>query len=220
MQTKLISILPFIFSGFFLPSAMQCQTGEWELKRDKNGIKVFVREVAGSKIKEMKFTTTLLASIHTVGAVLANVEGYDEWVYANMHSETVKKISETECYYYCQLDFPWPLDNRDLVGHTVNWQDPKTLIFYSKTTSAHWMKSEEEGLVRITKADQLWTFTPLGNGWLRAEYSLSSDPGGSIPAWAINLAADQGPLQSMIKFKEMLAMEKYRNAKLAFLQER
>jgi hypothetical protein len=191
----------------------------WELKRDKGGIKVFVREKADSKIKELKFTTRVEASLSTIAAVLTHVEGFDDWVYASVESRTIKKISDTEVYYYTEIDFPWPFDNRDLVLYSKFWQDPKTLAINSYTTSAHWMEAEKEDLVRITKAELRWTFTPLGNGIVKVDYYLNSDPGGNIPAWMVNLAADQGPLQTMVKFKEMLEKEKYKNRKLAFVQE-
>jgi ribonuclease HI len=217
-KTNICPLLPLLLL-FSFQSIFSQNHHDWELKRDKGGIKVYVRDADDSKIKELKFTTTVQASLSAVTAVLSNVEGFDDWVYASVKSETIKKVSETEVYYYTEIDFPWPFNNRDLVLHTVFWQDAKTLSINSKTTSVHWMKPEEDGLVRISKADLRWTFTPVGNGTLRVDYYLKSDPAGNIPAWLINLAADQGPLQTMVKFKEMLELEKYKNAKLAFVQE-
>ncbi len=220
MQTRRITLLALgIF--FLLPNFLAAQSTKdsWELKRDKGGIRVYVKESQTSKIKEMKFTTQIEASLNTIAAVLTYVEGYNDWVYSNKISRTIKKISDTEMYYYTELKFPWPFDNRDLILHSVVWQDPKTLAIHSKTNSVHWMEKENDGIVRITKADLYWKFTPLGRGQVKVDYHMISDPGGSIPAWMVNLVADQGPLQTMVKFKEMLEKEKYKNAKLAFVQE-
>lgn len=215
---KKIIVILFALCGILL-TTFQLSAQDWELKRDKGGIKVYVRDSPDSKIKELKFTTQVEASLNSIAAVLTNVEGFDEWVYAAVISKTIKKVSDTEVYYYTEMDFPWPFDNRDLVLHSTFWQDKKTMAIHSKTTSTHWMEAEKKGIVRITKADLYWTFTPIGNGKVRVDYYLNSDPAGSIPAWMVNLAADQGPLQTMIKFKEMLEKEKYKNAKLAFVQE-
>ncbi|MBK9014842.1 MAG: hypothetical protein IPM82_12615 [Saprospiraceae bacterium] len=198
-------------------SSTMLHAQDWELKRDKGGIKVYVRDQPGTAIKELKFTTTVEASMQTIAAVLTHVEGFDDWVYASLKSRTIKQVSEGEVYYYTLIDFPWPLSNRDLVLHSTVWQDKKTLALHSKTTSCHWMETEKEDVVRIKKAELIWIFTPLDNGKVRVDYTLNSDPGGSIPAWMINLAADQGPLQSMIKFQEMLEREKYKNTRLAFV---
>lgn len=219
MQTQRI-YLTLLTALLLLPGFLIAQSsGKWELKRDKGGIKVYVREVEGSKIKELKFTTEIKASLNAIAAVLTNVEGFDDWVYASVKSETIKKVSDTDVYYYTEIDFPWPLNNRDLVLHTKFWQDVKTLAIHSETNSVHWMKSEVEDLVRITKADLRWVFTPIGNGKVKVEYYLNADPGGSIPPWMVNLAADQGPLQTMIDFETEIAKAKYRDAKIAFVQE-
>ena len=216
MKKNFLRLFTFLL---LLMATNQLFAQNWEIKRDKGGIKVYVRDVPGSKIKELKFTTHVEASLSSIAAVLTNVEGFDDWAYGALNSRTIKKISDTEVYYYTEVDFPWPFDNRDLVLHSTFWQDKKTLAIHSKTTSAHWMEAEKEDLVRIKRADLYWTFTPAGNGKVRVDYYLNSDPAGNIPAWMVNLAADQGPLQTMIRFKEMLEKEKYKNAKLAFVQE-
>mgnify|MGYP001424277831 CR=1 FL=1 len=216
---KSLFLLTLLVLPFFSNVTSQHTDENWVLKRDKGGIKVYVRENPDSKIKELKFTTKVEASLNTITSVLTHIEGYDKWVYASVISRPIKIISDREAYYYTEVDFPWPFDNRDLVLHSKVWQDPKTLTIHTLTTSAHWMEAEKEGLVRIKKADLRWTFTPLGNGVVKVDYYMNTDPGGKIPAWMVNLAADQGPLQTMIKFKEMLTEEQYKNSKLAFVKE-
>lgn len=222
MQTRVIklsiSLFLLLLSPVFL-SAQSASDYEWKLKRDKDGIQVYMREQDGSDLKELKFTTEIEASLNAVAAILTDVEGFDNWVYASIESYTIEEISDTEVYYYASLDFPWPLSNRDLVLHSRFWQDKETLAIHSATYSAHDKMEEQEDFIRIIKADLFWTFTPIGDGKVRVDYQLNSDPGGNIPAWMINLAADQGPLQTMIKFKEEIAKEKYQKAKLAFVQE-
>lgn len=199
----------------FVTSFLRAQ--EWELKRNKDGIKVFVKEQPNTSIKALRFTTTVRADLQTIAAVLTHVEGFDDWVYASLESRTINRVSDGEVYYYALVDFPWPFDNRDLVLHSNFWQDKKTLALHSKTSSVPTMEKENDGIVRIKKTEIHWVFTPSSNGNVQVDYTLSSDPAGNIPAWMVNLAADQGPLQTMIKFKEMLEKEKYKNKKLAFV---
>ncbi len=200
--------------------SMQGQYGTgWKLARDHAGVKVYLRQSPDSKIKELRFTSTVEASLNAIAYLLTNVEGFDNWVYASVKSETIHKISDQEIYYYTEMDFPWPFSNRDLVLYSKFWQDPHTLALHSKTTSAHWLLPEKDGIVRITVADLRWTFTPLGNGLVRVDYYMKSDPGGHIPAWLVNLAADQGPLQTMALLRKELQKDLYRNKKLAFVHE-
>ncbi len=220
MQTKrLFPSLTFSLL-FCIPLLLLSQDSyDWELKRNKGGIRVYMKNVEGSNIKELKFETEIEASLNAVAAILTDVKGFDDWVYASVKSETIEKISDTEVYYYTEIDFPWPMSNRDLVLYSTFWQDPKTMAIHSKTSSKHDMLPEKENIIRMTQTDLHWIFTPIGNGKVKIDYYLNADPGGRIPAWMVNLAADQGPLQTMIKFKEEIAKEKYKNAKLAFVQE-
>ena len=41
---------------------------------------------------------------------------------------------------------------------------------------------------------------------------LKAEPAGSIPDWLVNMVIDHGPLRSMKKFKELLRLDKYKNA--------
>lgn len=207
------------FAALSLGAVAQPGDG-WTLKRDRGGVKVYTREVPGTNLKELWFTSTLDASLSSIAALLTDVEGFDSWVYAAEHSEVIRKVSDQEFYYYTIIDFPWPFQNRDLVLYSRFWQDPHTLAFHSQTTSAHWLKPEQKGLVRITEADLRWTFTPLGNGKVRVDYYLKSDPAGNIPAWMVNLAADQGPLQTLASMRRELKKGQYQHRQLAFIRER
>jgi hypothetical protein len=40
---------------------------------------------------------------------------------------------------------------------------------------------------------------------VNVEYTLFADPGGSVPAWLINLFITKGPMESFKKLKEHLA---------------
>ncbi len=212
----LIALLAICFAC----STFQVHAQDWVIKKNKGGVKVYVRDQAGTNIKELKFSTTIEASLSTIAAVLTDVKGYDEWSYGALNSRVVKRISDTEVHYYSEVDFPWPFDNRDVVLHSKFWQDKKTLALHSHSTSSHWMEKESDDIIRIKKCEISWVFTPVGNGKVQVDYFLNSDPGGSIPAWMVNLAADQGPLNTMTLFKEMLKKEKYRNSKLAYVEEK
>jgi hypothetical protein len=50
---------------------------------------------------------------------------------------------------------------------------------------------------------------------IKAEYTLYADPGGSVPAWLVNLFIADGPLESFQKLKEHIKKPAYANARLA-----
>lgn len=99
----------------------------WKLKSDKEGIQIYSSPYADSKIKALKVICTAQASLSQMTAVLLNVGKQDEWFYRTK-SVVLKQVSATELYYYAELDFPIPFDNRDFVEHILLSQNPATKI--------------------------------------------------------------------------------------------
>ncbi len=211
--------LALVFLTLFITYCTSAQENPWKLKKDKNGIKVFFRDGEGTKIKELRFETTVKASLSSIVALLDDIPGYQNWVYKSTRSSMVERVSPTEMYYYEEINFPWPMSNRDVIAHSTLRQDPVTKIIESNSVSAHTLLPENDGIVRITILDFRWKFTPVEDGVVNVDYYLKSDPGGIIPAWLINLAIDQGPLKTMEKFKELLENKKYKNVQLAYIDE-
>jgi len=212
-------ILPFCFSLLFAIVAIAQEPGPWELKKEKKDIKVFVRDNPASPIKELKMKFTVEASMSAIVLLLQDVAAIPDWVYKCPEAYHLKKVSNSEEVYYNRMDFPWPLDDRDLIVRNRMVQNPITKVVRSESFNEPTYIPEKDGLVRIPKLHLWWEFTPRGNGVVDVEYFLSSDPGGMIPAWMINLAIDQGPTQTIKAFRKTLQDPKYRDARLDFISE-
>ncbi|MCU0348800.1 MAG: hypothetical protein MUC59_17805, partial [Saprospiraceae bacterium] len=140
MKKKITLLVSFMLCLGMFSTSLLAQ--DWVLKKDKSGIKVYVKEQVGSNIKELKFTTTIEASMSTIAAVLTHIEGFDDWSYGVNSSRVIKRVSDSEIYYHCNVDFPWPFDDRDLILHSTVWQDKKTMALHSKSTSSPTMEKE------------------------------------------------------------------------------
>jgi len=211
---------------FLLSLSLLCSTyafaqepGPWELKKERQDLKIFVRDNPASPIKELKMKFTLEATMSAVVFLMQDIEAIPDWVYKCPEAYHLNKINNSEEFYYNRVDFPWPLDDRDLVVKSTLVQDPVTKVVRSESYNRPAYIPEKEGIVRIPKLHLWWEFTPRKNGFIEVEYFLSSDPGGLIPAWIINLAIDQGPTQTIKAFKKILKEPKYRDAKLDFISE-
>lgn len=195
---------------------LSAQNNPWKFRNDQNGIQVFTRKDSTSDVLEIKFRTEVKASLNAVVAMACDIPNLKNWGYRLKESYPIKEVSETEGYLYMYSDFPFPFSDRDMILHYIMKQDPytKQVTFVSK--SVYNAIPEKDGVVRIKIIESKWTYTPLPNGMVRLEYQLKSDPGGSIPKWLINLAADDGPLKSIANLKEFLP--RYENTKVAFLK--
>ena len=214
---KYIIILGFTL--LFSITAFTQAAGKWELKKDKKDIKVYVRDSPDSPIKQLKMKFTVEASMSAIVLLLQDVAAIPDWVYKCPEAYHLKKINNSEEIYYNRMDFPWPLDDRDLIVKNTMVQDPVTKAVRSESFNAPTYIPKKEGIIRIPKLHLWWEFTPRGNRIVDVEYFLSSDPGGLIPAWMINLAIDQGPTQTIKEFRKILKQPKYRDARLDFISE-
>lgn len=213
-------VMTFLLSiGWLAPDSLNAQDDGWKLKKETEDLRVYYRNVEGSKINELRLETTVDADLNTIVALIKDVDALKVWVYKLLECKKLEKISETEGILYTVMDFPWPFSNRDLIFHAVLTQDPVTMGVTHRLEGIPDHIPHKKGRVRVPESLVSWTFTPIGPNKCSVDYILKSDPGGNIPAWIINMALEQGPIKSMKKFKELLTHEKYRNAKFAFIQE-
>lgn len=202
---KLIVIL---FLQFVFVNITKAQSEEWRFIKETKGVKVFYRSDPNSNINQVKITTIFDADIATIITALTDVQAFPKWVYGINESKMVKKISNSEIIYHNKIGFPWPMSNRDIVIHSLISQDEQSKVV---TSVSHAVLKElpiDKDFIRIKKFNSTWTFEPNTSG-VAATYIFSSDPGGNIPAWAVNMALDQGPVQTIRNFKKLLLLPEY-----------
>jgi len=212
-----IALLLLILLTF--PVFSKAQKGDWKLKKEKDGIEIYTKNCTANNLKEIKIITILEASLSSITAALSDIDAYPEWVYKCIGSKSLYAVGGQETYFYTETNLPWPFQNRDLVLHNITFQDPETKTVFSSSVTAEGIEPEKDGIVRVPYLVSKWVFTPLKDGTVHLNYYLNSDPGGSIPDWLVNMAIDQGPFQTMKKFKELVKKEKYKNVQLPYIQE-
>ena len=210
---SLTSLLITVFT-FNLPAQSE---NDWKLKSEKNGVKVFYRKT--SDIYELKLATSIKVPLSGIVRLFDEVEKYPTWGYKVSEARLLKRVSPTEMYYYSKIDFPWPMSDRDLVLHTRLEQNTHSNAITSTSVAVSGWVPEKKDVIRIKNANTKWTLIPGEGGWLYVEYYLYSDPGGSIPDWAINLALDVGPRETVKQMKVILKETTYQNTKLAHIKE-
>lgn len=192
---------------------------EWELKKNVDGIRVYYRESTESDIKELKMIFDVEASLTTIMAVLNDAESFHKWIYNLKELKVLERPSDKELVYYYEMDFPWPLYNRDAIAESSYYQDPATKIIYTKNYARPDRLPEKDGVIRLELTDVKWKITPIDENYANIEYYLLSDPGGNLPAWLVNMALDRGPVKSMQAFRALLKEDKYRQKQLAWVQD-
>lgn len=191
----------------------------WKLKKDEDGVQVYMQAKEGSPFKIVKTVTVLNTTLTKVAAVLLDVLKTPEWVYGTKTCSILKQESPQVVYYYAEIDMPWPASNRDFAIRISMSQNPQTKVITVLAENQPTFTPEKKGLVRIQQSAGKWTISPAGAGKVRVEYVLQVDPGGSLPAGIVNMFSYDGPFESFRNLQRQVDKPAYANVKIPFILE-
>jgi hypothetical protein len=206
----------YIFLALALSGQVVRSQDNWELKTDKDGIKVY-KSHSNAKFDQLKLECTIDASLSALVAALLDVGSYPQWVYHTRTASILKKVSEHELYFYEQIESPFGASDRDLVVVTKITQDKDTKVVHVSVKSVSNYIPPKKGYVRVPMSDEKWTITPISKNSSKIDYHLEIDPGGSVPAWLVNQFSQKGPYESFRQLKKHVTTEKYRDAHVSFI---
>jgi hypothetical protein len=209
IRNILVTFLPFILLWELSAYSQE----KWVLEKKEAGIQIFLREVAGSGLKEFKgviyLNNTRLASLVKL---LDDTESYTDWVHNCKEAKLLNKISERERITYMVIDSPWPVRDRDSINYSIINQDAKSLAIRIQVIGKMNFIGEKPGLVRIPIIRGYWLFKPLKDGTTMVVYQMHSEPGGFIPDWLANSSVVDIPYFTLLKLRAMVKKKKYRDA--------
>jgi hypothetical protein len=192
-----------LLSSFLFSLCLAAQTRECDLKKDKDGIKVYTCKSDTSKFRSLKAEFVIEnKSIQELKAFMFNVPNYLKWQYDAIEASMLKKINEDEMIYRLVVDAPWPVTNRELiVKFSILIQDENHANFYITTIKSDFPANED--LIRIPYSQASWTITRINNN-LQVVYQMNIDPGGYVPPFLINMAMADGPHESFSSLKKLI----------------
>ncbi len=191
----------------------------WELKKDKNGIKVYIRKTDISPVKAFKAVMEIKADISAMTAFLMDIDDYPSWVEMCSDSKVIKQFSETEKYMYNKASFPWPVKDRDVVTYRKWFQDPETLAAQVDFIGSPDFIPPNEGVLRLPFLLGYYRLTQKENGNLEVIFESIAEAGGWIPAFVVNWTIVGMPYRTFTKFQEMAPFEKYQGREFQFIKK-
>ncbi|MCR8561466.1 hypothetical protein KXD93_27680 [Mucilaginibacter sp. BJC16-A38] len=203
MKKKLFLVSTLLFA--FVAAMAQ---GNWELKKNENGIAVYTRKAATGNLKELRVICELDATKAQLISTLQDIGNYNDWVYSNKKSEILKSLNPYKIIYYTESRLPWPIKDRDLIVQLDISSGAEILEIQAKSIPDYLPQNKK--FVRVPYSLAKWKVTQVTENKLKVDYTFSVDPGGSIPSWLVNATMAIGPYNSFAKLREMLK-EKYNN---------
>jgi hypothetical protein len=186
-----IFVLFFLFVSLYLPAQKDC-----ELRKSDDDIYIYACRVEDSNLRSIRATFSLPTNLSTLAGYILDIDKYTEWQFNMIKAVVVERISENELIYHAEIKAPWPVTNRDLVVRLKVSQDPVSKVMQSHIVSIPDYIPPVKGVVRIPRSEGRWIMTPVGKDQVDIQYNFMVDPGGTIPAWLINLTVAEGPYKS------------------------
>ena len=219
---NLVSIRCLFLAAFLLlASSIRCLAQEdWKLQAEQNGIKVYLRQQEESAFNALRASFEAESTLSQYAALVLNVDEYKFWNYAATNPYIVKKINESELIYYTEAKAPWPVTDRYVVVHLKVTQDPKSKIMKITINNVPDQIPEQAGFVRIKKYNAVIQVAPITESRVKVEYTLHVDPGGSIPAWVVNLLSKKMPVTTFTNLKNRLKAQGEHRAGVSFISDK
>jgi START domain len=196
---QLVSVL------FFSGATLSAQNN-WVLKKDKDGIKISTRPSSHSKFNAIKVEMDLPGNIYQLVGILTDIPKYTEWCYSIKQSVVVKKPGTSSLIYYSEINTPWPATNRDLYSFVEISIDSSLHTLKVVSLGKKDYRPVNKNLVRIPYSRAVWDVTTISIKAIRLTYILEVDPGGSVPAWIMNLFATKAPFETFENLKHQMML--------------
>ncbi|MFO0690526.1 MAG: START domain-containing protein [Myxococcota bacterium] len=176
----------------------------WALARDRDGIVVHTRPVAGSGIDEFRGTALVDASVDAIRAVLRDVDDFEAWFPNTSESRLLVREGLVQ-YQYTVIDAPWPVSDRDNVFRTETTRDPVTGTVRIAVSAAPDHQPEHPDRVRVRHARGQWLLEPVAPARTRVTFTMHLDPGGGVPDWLLNARVVETPFEALTNLRTQVA---------------
>jgi hypothetical protein len=193
-----------IFFLSFIGIGAAAQNKDCVLKKESDGVLVYTCKSENERFKSIKATFTIAhTTTEELVAWLKKVDQYTTWQYNMISAKLLKAVSEDTIIVRTEMDAPWPVENRELIVEYsfLRLDSTGRLKVTTHTVSFEYPASED--VVRVPFSHAEWDVTNVGDA-LQVTYTMKIDPGGSVPAWLVNMAMADGPHESFTKLKKLL----------------
>ncbi len=194
---------------------MTAPATEWQLVRndDRRHIKTWAKREDGKRLRSFRAEGVWDVPLAAVARTYTDIENMPRWYWETRESRLLKKVSDTEYYYYMRFNAPLNLPDRDAVFHAViEPYSAKRGYWQITVKAAPDYLPRTPGLVRVVAQDLFARMTPLGPKQVKFETEGYVDPGGNVPAWTINFVQQRVPYLIMVSLLRMSQSKEYAEA--------
>lgn len=227
-----MTFITFVF-GVFLSASPVLAAADWELVKkheDEEGgpIEVWRRHHGGSEVLEFRGQGHVAAGMAQVMTLLTDPDRVLEWTEGSVEAKLLKKnyslddpqlltesvLSELFHIQYLVHGLPFPFENRDVIlkGRVRYYADPieghKGAMIQARSIQWEQLAPQESRTrMPLVVNDIDVRYVSEQKTWI--DFKVQADPGGMIPSWLSNLAAETIPYKTIQNIRGMVKKGEY-----------
>jgi ribosome-associated toxin RatA of RatAB toxin-antitoxin module len=164
------------------------EDADWRQVRDRADLKVWMRRVPDSNVRELRAETLIDAPVDAIWATLDDIEHHHEFMPFVVESRVIERSSQ-HVLMYQRIDPPF-VNHRDYGLRIRTERDEDAGVFRRRFVVANdHAPALPLDRVRVVVVQGYWELRPRARGRTAVRYALHTDPGGRVPKWVINLGA-------------------------------
>jgi hypothetical protein len=176
----------------------------WVLQKENDGIKISSRHSATSAFNDIRVELDLPGNVDQLARILLDIKKYKEWSYATKVSELVKQLGPGKLIYYTEIEVPWPATNRYFFANFDLRQDTAKQTLRLIAVNLPDYGPAPKDLTKVTFSRGTWNVITISSKSIHVDYTLELNPGGTLPAWVLNLFSTKGPMESFENIKKKM----------------
>ena len=211
LKNRITSIL---FACLFIHPAT---ASSWQQVVDKDNLTIYQRPYRQSPLYEIKGVTRVKSSLNALVALFRDADFNQQWVYRSGGAKILSQANQQQAYVYGVVNAPWPMQNRDAIIRFDFSQNQSDKVITITLNNFPNYIAKKHDLVRVPDFGGYWQLKPLSDGWVEITYQVHGDPGGWVPAWLANKAAQRTVGKTLENIQ--WAARQYAHEKLTFVLE-
>jgi hypothetical protein len=176
----------------------------WMLQKEKDGIKISSRHSVSSQFDDVHVEVDLPGNIEQMKSILLDISHYKDWSYAMKKSVLIKQLGISKLIYYSEIEVPWPATDRYFYANFELKEDTTNRTIYVVSVNIPDYLPASKDLQQVTSVKGFWNISTISKKTIHVDYILELNPGGSLPAWVINLFLTKGPLETFENIKQKM----------------
>lgn len=188
-------------------ASQTAKSAGWELHRDEEGIRVYTREVEGSRYREFKGVTEIETSLASAVGLLDNTSACQDWLYLCEKSQVLDQKSWSERFIYQVSDLPFPASTRDAIFQATISQPDLREIRINLWSRPDYIPETDH--VRIHDSRGFYLLQAIDDDTIRLTWTMYINPAGALPAFLVNRLLTDIPFKSLLNFRKVVNQQKY-----------